>query len=66
MAKKNRHNSGVEYEHQRGEIKDNAIKALVTSPLFRAKIEQPLKGKGSYKRKGRNNKIAPSSHLHAA
>lgn len=43
-------------DHQRGEVKDNAMAALVTSPLFKCKMEKPLKGKGSYKRKQRNNR----------
>ncbi|WP_220718813.1 ribosome alternative rescue factor ArfA [Agarivorans litoreus] len=40
------------HEHGRGQINDNAIKALVTSQLFKAKVERPKKGKGSYTRKG--------------
>lgn len=43
-------------EHGRGEIRDNAIKALVTSKLFQTKIVRAKKGKGSYNRKGRNSK----------
>lgn len=42
----------LEHESNRGEIKDNALKALVTSPLFRTRAERPKKGKGSYNRKG--------------
>ena len=30
-----------QHDHQRGEIKDNAIKALVTSVLFKSKVEKP-------------------------
>ncbi|WP_087016909.1 alternative ribosome rescue factor ArfA [Thaumasiovibrio subtropicus] len=37
-------------EHGRGEIQDNAMAALVTSKLFKAKTETPKKGKGSFKR----------------
>ncbi|MEE1673391.1 ribosome alternative rescue factor ArfA [Agarivorans aestuarii] len=40
------------HEHGRGQINDNAIKALVTSQLFKSKVERPKKGKGSYTRKG--------------
>ncbi|GGB02686.1 alternative ribosome-rescue factor A [Agarivorans gilvus] len=40
------------HQHGRGQINDNAIKALVTSQLFRSKVERPKKGKGSYNRKG--------------
>ncbi|MDX5407045.1 MAG: ribosome alternative rescue factor ArfA [Chromatiaceae bacterium] len=43
-------------EHGRGEIRDNAIKALVTSKLFQTKIVKAKKGKGSYNRRGRNSK----------
>ncbi|WP_028771576.1 ribosome alternative rescue factor ArfA [Shewanella waksmanii] len=50
MAKP-RASSRIGHEHGRGEIKDNAIKALVTSNLFRPRVEKPKKGKGSYNRK---------------
>jgi alternative ribosome-rescue factor len=43
-------------EHGRGEIRDNAIKALVTSKLFQTRVVKAKKGKGSYQRKGRNSK----------
>lgn len=42
-------------EHGRGEIRDNAIKALVTSKLFQTKVVKAKKGKGSYNRRGRNS-----------
>lgn len=54
-------------EHGRGEIRDNAIKALVTSKLFQTKIVKAKKGKGSYNRKGRNSKdyaLVVSSAVH--
>lgn len=41
------------HDHQRGKIKDNALKALVTSPLFRTRTEKSKKGKGSYNRKAK-------------
>ncbi|MBZ9613035.1 ribosome alternative rescue factor ArfA [Rheinheimera maricola] len=44
------------FEHGRGEIRDNAIKALVTSKLFQTRAVKAKKGKGSYNRKGRNSK----------
>ncbi|HDN2512622.1 ribosome alternative rescue factor ArfA [Providencia vermicola] len=44
------------YQHKRGEIKDNAIEALLHDPLFRQRVEKNKKGKGSYTRKGKNNK----------
>ena len=45
-----------EHENGRGTITDNALKALVTSPLFRMRTEKPKKGKGSYNRKAENRK----------
>lgn len=46
------------YLHQRGEIKESAVKALVTDPLFRHKIEKNRKGKGSYRRHEKHKKAA--------
>ncbi|MCR6554080.1 ribosome alternative rescue factor ArfA [Aeromonas sp. CPF2-S1] len=43
-------------EHQRGIIQDNHLKALVTSPLFRSRVERNKKGKGSYQRKAKFGK----------
>lgn len=37
-------------EHGRGEIRDNALKALVTSKLFKMQVVKAKKGKGSYSR----------------
>ena len=34
------------YKHKKGTIKESAIKALVTDPLFASKVEKPKKGKG--------------------
>ncbi|WP_456070347.1 alternative ribosome-rescue factor A [Haemophilus paraphrohaemolyticus] len=39
-----------QYAHQRGKINDSAVKALVTDPLFRTRVERNKKGKGSYQR----------------
>lgn len=44
------------YAHQRGEICDNAIKALVRDPLFRTRIVRNQKGKGSYRRNVKHRK----------
>lgn len=52
MAKKQVAQPLLQHEHGRGQINDNAIKALVTSSLFKSKVERPKKGKGSYNRKG--------------
>jgi alternative ribosome-rescue factor len=38
-------------EHGRGNISHNALEALVTSVIFRCKVEKPKKGKGAYSRK---------------
>ena len=37
-------------QHNKGKIRDNALKALVKSNLFRHKTERNKKGKGSYNR----------------
>ncbi|MFC0309259.1 alternative ribosome-rescue factor A [Gallibacterium trehalosifermentans] len=44
------------YQHQRGEIQESAIKALVNDRLFRQRIERKRKGKGSYQRKAKHVK----------
>jgi alternative ribosome-rescue factor len=41
-------------EISRGVIKDNALKALVTSPVFKQQIEKPKKGKGSFARNAKH------------
>lgn len=50
MTKHRKKFANVEHESKRGEIRDNALKALVTSELFRMRVEKPKKGKGSYNR----------------
>ncbi len=37
-------------QHNKGKIRDNALKALVKSDLFRHKVKRKRKGKGSYNR----------------
>ncbi len=37
-------------QHNKGKIRDNALKALVKSDLFLHKVERKRKGKGSYNR----------------
>lgn len=39
------------YQHKKGQIRDNAIEALLHDPLFRQRVETSQKGKGSYRRK---------------
>ncbi|MDE8034669.1 ribosome alternative rescue factor ArfA [Actinobacillus equuli subsp. equuli] len=38
------------YNHHRGEIHESAIKALVTDPLFKSRVERNRKGKVGYER----------------
>lgn len=45
------------YSHQRGDIKESVVKALVTDPLFRHKVEKNRKGKGSYRRYEKHKKV---------
>ncbi|KAF1366416.1 stalled ribosome alternative rescue factor ArfA [Yokenella regensburgei] len=42
------------HQHRKGQIKDNAIEALLHDPLFRQRVEKNKKGKGSYLRKGKH------------
>ncbi|UOO80982.1 ribosome alternative rescue factor ArfA [Uruburuella testudinis] len=42
-------------EINKGQIQDNALKALVKSNLFRHKVYKNKKGKGAYSRKGRQS-----------
>jgi len=37
-------------QHNKGKIRDNVLKALVKSDLFRHQVERKRKGKGSYNR----------------
>ncbi|WP_397218305.1 alternative ribosome-rescue factor A [Pantoea osteomyelitidis] len=41
----------MKYQHRKGQIRDNAIEALLNDPLFRQRVEVNRKGKGSYRRK---------------
>lgn len=41
-------------EINKGTIKDNALKAMVKSNLYRHKVFKNKKGKGAYSRKGRH------------
>ncbi|ATL94890.1 MULTISPECIES: alternative ribosome-rescue factor A [Aeromonas] len=50
------HAQGGNYAHQRGEIKDNHLHALLCDPLFRSRVERNKKGKGSYQRKAKFGK----------
>lgn len=42
------------YQHTKGQIKDNALEALLYDPLFRQRVEKSKKGKGSFQRKGKH------------
>jgi alternative ribosome-rescue factor len=48
----------------RGTIKDNFLKALVTSKVYKMQVVQAKKGKGSYQRKAKN--VRRESYLMAA
>lgn len=41
------------YQHNRGEIKESAVKAILHDTLFRQRVEKPKKGRGSYSRKAK-------------
>lgn len=51
MNKEKKMSNNKKVSHNKGVIKDNAIKALVRSNLFRHKVEEKRKGRGSYNRK---------------
>lgn len=57
MAKRPKQVPNIEHDSGRGKIKDNALKAIVTSELFKMRVEKPKKGKGSYKRKQRGHML---------
>nr|WP_269751033.1 ribosome alternative rescue factor ArfA [Pantoea stewartii] len=44
------------YRHTKGQIQDNALQALLHDPLFRQRVEEKQKGKGSYRRKEKHGK----------
>ena len=46
--------SKSQIDHGRGQVKDNAMAALVTSKVFRPKSVKPSKGKGSFKRQAKH------------
>ncbi|MFN3016813.1 alternative ribosome rescue factor ArfA [Vibrio coralliilyticus] len=45
----------------RGDIQDNALKAIVTSQLFKTRVEKSKKGKGSFSRKLKHKGKEPYS-----
>ncbi len=52
-------NEVYDTEFGRGKIRDNALKAVVTSPLFKQRIEKAKKGKGSFNRKMKHKGESP-------
>ncbi|WCP68948.1 ribosome alternative rescue factor ArfA [Vibrio tubiashii] len=65
---KNKPKGGIEevslihdVEMGRGQVKDNALRAMVTSKLYRAKVEKAKKGKGSYQRNMKHKGKEPYS-----
>ena len=59
--KKSLPNEVVDTEFGRGVIRDNALKAVVTSQLFRQRVEKAKKGKGSFNRKMKHKGKEPYS-----
>lgn len=53
----------VQLDVGRGEIKDNALKAVVTSKLFKLRVEKAKKGKGSFSRKMKHKGKEPYSKV---
>ncbi|KOO04848.1 alternative ribosome-rescue factor A [Vibrio nereis] len=51
----------LELEVGRGKVKDNALKAVVTSQLFKVRVEKAKKGKGSFSRKMKHKGKEPYS-----
>ena len=51
----------VDLEVGRGEIHDNALKAIVTSRLFKTRTERAKKGRGSFNRKMKHKGKEPYS-----
>lgn len=49
----------IALDHGRGVIKDNALKAVVTSSLFRTRVVKAQKGKGSFKRQAKHKGQEP-------
>lgn len=46
----------------RGTIRDNALKAVVTSSLFKSRVEKAKKGKGSFQRRAKHKGREPYSN----
>lgn len=55
----------INYQHKKGVIRENALKAILKDPIFKQRVERNLKGKGSYRRynKHRNNEAAYAIQL---
>lgn len=53
----------LEVEHERGVVKDNALKAVVTSKLFTVRVVKAKKGKGSFVRKAKHSGKEPYSKV---
>ncbi|EHA1124810.1 alternative ribosome-rescue factor A [Vibrio navarrensis] len=50
-----------EHELGRGVIQDNALKAMVTSQLFKTRVVKAKKGKGSFSRKMKHRGKEPGA-----
>lgn len=54
LVSENQTSPTLETELGRGKVQDNALKAAVTSSLFRTRVEKAKKGKGSFQRKAKH------------
>lgn len=60
-GKNKNHSDAHEHELGRGVIQDNALKALVTSQLFKTRVVKAKKGKGSFNRKMKHRGKEPGA-----
>ena len=51
----------MQHEHGRGVIQDNALKAIVTSELYKTRVVKAKKGKGSFSRGNKHKGEEPYS-----
>lgn len=58
--------NSVNAESGRGQVKHNALAALVTSRIFRSQIVKAKKGKGTYQRREKHSNKGRESYLIAA
>lgn len=59
-------NDGSKVELGRGQVKHNALAALVTSRIYRSQVVKAKKGKGTYQRREKHSNKGRESYLIAA